>query len=706
MSIGMSIITKNKNYLLLRFLFAMVALASTSALASEHDIVIDIDGSLIQKIPSNQARNYDTSTLIKVGYGTYKVADNAVEMLTRLSANPDNKIYFLSHASASETSQILAAISKMKPTNPDLTSLAAKVFSAESLSSFDAGGKPDDEYLPKTKQLDLKKVNSDLSHVVLVTDNSRATVPGQENNIYYYQHPYYEFKSFEDSKTEADSFKKANAKKFSEEEKFFPTSEKEWKRHQDRIAAIYGTLLSGIEKSDQDPQKSLSDAVNDAAQASSVEDRIEAGLNRIQTHLEWDIQGGAVKGCREISDKTKQPIRSAHNEECAATLPVKYKWLGNKNNECNAFTDKDIAIGPVDSSLCIKNLGARYIWLDRELKTCGAFTKTYAFIDKTDSDRCTNNEFFATCKDDVGILTQITRNDIGKILYKVLPNTVEAKDKAFEESCGQEFKPITANDSPNLDYFKKLAQEGMNAPIEKFLKLWYPNRKTDSGQDPYFFNCQTEAYGDFKLVGQEIPADCRPDVLYSWGPDVKLRVMQNALKDGESWKGRPNPGAGIDSGTLFTTIDPVSTFCYGPIQIRVKIKSGTPFHYNSFGGYSGAVGYRTGSYQDFTVADSSIIESWSYGTPEQYDEIVRDIQRISSGQRAIRYEKGAPYGNGISRVLSSIDSHDGSEKALKAALLQQINMILKGEGRIHYAQGTCRNRNKAFQTDHHTYFNP
>jgi hypothetical protein len=40
---------------------------------------------------------------------------------------------------------------------------------------------------------------------------------------------------------------------------------------------------------------------------------------------------------------------------------------------------------------------------------------------------------------------------------------------------------------------------------------------------------------------------------------------------------------------------------------------------------------------DFAFSDSSIVESWSYGTEEIYDEIIRNLIPLKSDKRAQTY---------------------------------------------------------------------
>ena len=161
-----------------------------------------------------------------------------------------------------------------------------------------------------------------------------------------------------------------------------------------------------------------------------------------------------------------------------------------------------------------------------------------------------------------------------------------------------------------------------------------------------------------------------------------------------AWSGKPNPI--VPKGALYTSMSPVATYMYGEVPIRIKIRPKTSFVVDVFCDEETPHKpcYRNLIYQDFTIYDANVIESWSFGTAEHYDEIVRDILRISSGKRGIGYTQKAPYGSGLNRLFSfgGFDGHRSDEESLKKVLLEMIRMILNNEGRIYYSDGACQPR--------------
>lgn len=268
-----------------------------------------------------------------------------------------------------------------------------------------------------------------------------------------------------------------------------------------------------------------------------------------------------------------------------------------------------------------------------------------------------------------------------------------APPQSTDIDCSQPFGPILADDSPNLAYFQALAQRGKDAPLEDFMKFWYPDQKTETPNLTFLKQCK-----DNSSACETTRINV--DTFYSWGPEAKLKNMQATLPDGGVWEGNPNPGYTLD--TLFTAI---GSYGYGliPVRIRAKARS-VPVNY-------------LGGDQNFESARE--IESWSFGTPEHYDEIVRDYQRYKSGGLWVGYfavhtwdgyKMGHSPDDDIFRdelfMKDILDGHYFSEENLKASMLKMVQMILNGEGRIYYAKGQCRNRKLEFETGLPTYINP
>jgi hypothetical protein len=272
-------------------------------------------------------------------------------------------------------------------------------------------------------------------------------------------------------------------------------------------------------------------------------------------------------------------------------------------------------------------------------------------------------------------------------------------------NCAEENNPIGGDDSPNKAKFEALLRKGMSTPLDKFLMLWYPDRGGDGlDRDSSYFSCETNEDGNFDHLG----ATCQPDILYSWGPPEKRESILSSLADGDQWQGKGNK-----NHTIFTSISAASTLDYGKVLMRFKIRRSANFVLEQEGWASpqkNMVAVRKDFAHDFNFNDTSVVDSVSTGTPEIYDEVVRDILHFKSGKRVSVYSEWylglGKYPNYEKLFTQHIDEHGFNEDTVKAALLELIREILAGEGTIHYRQGTCRNRNLNFSTENPNYIQP
>jgi hypothetical protein len=256
--------------------------------------------------------------------------------------------------------------------------------------------------------------------------------------------------------------------------------------------------------------------------------------------------------------------------------------------------------------------------------------------------------------------------------------TLLCHPQAFPETlnCDESVNPIGADDSPNRSYFAELLKRGKDASLEDFMKLWYPDKKEREDLDPgleFCPNAETTACAYAVTT----------DTVYSWGPASKVKALEKNLVDNGDWDVDPNPGHLLDS--IFTA---VGSYAYGPVPVRFKID---PVQKSVFR-------LRI----DHLLLGGKTIESWSYGTPEHYDEIVRDYLRFKSDKPWIGY-----VGNGHELFWDGgQDGHPVTQDNLKASMLEMVRMILNHEGRIYFAGGQCRNRALHFKTVFPTYINP
>ena len=284
----------------------------------------------------------------------------------------------------------------------------------------------------------------------------------------------------------------------------------------------------------------------------------------------------------------------------------------------------------------------------------------------------------------------------------------QASEVSQSRSCSETTLATASSVSNEIEYFQALLARGSGAPMADFLHLWFPNRAIEP-QGAYFFNCR-DSHGHLKYQGNFIQAGCEPDTLYSWQWEERAQSIFDTFKTGLEWSGDANPFANRSGGGfpgISATISPVSTYSYGPVVVRYKVKKDIKFE-SDWMPRGTNIGYPSRlELQDFLIARQSSIESISMGTPEIYDEIVKDIRQISSDQPSIDFSGKSRNFVGMERVYQAGIAERGpqDEATLKLRLLNLIKTILENRGRINYALGECQNRRLHYSTTKPTYFN-
>lgn len=154
--------------------------------------------------------------------------------------------------------------------------------------------------------------------------------------------------------------------------------------------------------------------------------------------------------------------------------------------------------------------------------------------------------------------------------------------------------------------------------------------------------CRDTSYYTPGKIGLLTP-ECYPEILYSWGDNKKLQDLISRMGKTPFGSVKFNPA----HPNLWATISPVASFCYGLIPVRIKLKQHVWFKsmlsrqradpymakLAQFFSYP-KVEYLFQGLVDFAIDDSNAIESWSFGTPEHYDEIMREVEWMYTHKRS------------------------------------------------------------------------
>jgi hypothetical protein len=268
-------------------------------------------------------------------------------------------------------------------------------------------------------------------------------------------------------------------------------------------------------------------------------------------------------------------------------------------------------------------------------------------------------------------------------------------------------------------------------------------------------SCQTGQFGNQPVKIQKrawlpdmapIDRPCRPDTLYSWGSMKKIEILKQQMGKGE-WSEQ-------FSKQLFATFLPVGTFFYGDLPIRIKLKKNLNFK---------QIGYNdcrldkrlsnrkirenqttvfydvralpdggpvpNGEYlYDFIICSPEVIESWSYGQKEHFDEVIRDLKWITDNANKGSFVSYTQLRNGEPGIDinfedrpfvryfthskrrtegQTIDGYEVNEKTLYKNISSFFRIANEGQGDVFFnPNSTISNTiDEHFSTNKKTYFN-
>jgi hypothetical protein len=269
----------------------------------------------------------------------------------------------------------------------------------------------------------------------------------------------------------------------------------------------------------------------------------------------------------------------------------------------------------------------------------------------------------------------------------------------------------------------KLATKTKEVPLAAF-NNGKPDEKVGMSID-----CAVKEHFYFHTKSKDgyILPECAPDTLYSWGGFDKVAAYLHNLPDGKPWpEALPR--------TLFATPSAASTFGYGTVPLRFKIKPGVKFKLfvqpgadtcESFVSkglmiakeFQDTIPVRLDStaagnfFLEFSICTPTVIESWSFGTKEHFDEIIKDHIWMTT-QHYYKWEAYYKIGKVDQYLNTDIDAGslktDFSEAALKSRMAFIKTITRSKMGQVFVPAGVDAKTLKAnhFTTKHPIYFNP
>ena len=295
---------------------------------------------------------------------------------------------------------------------------------------------------------------------------------------------------------------------------------------------------------------------------------------------------------------------------------------------------------------------------------------------------------------------------------------------------------IVFSDLTSLDDCRALMATIKTYPVPTNITSRLQQGKPNSGISPFrsgtpdgkvgfaWKSCEEKAtsYNLTKNQDGVITPECSPDTLYSWGSFEKINWYRQNLKPGKNW-------SGTLERSLFTVSMPASTFGYGAIPMRFKLKKNTRIKLLKNPSVNTCEGYlNDGSltqaelkntiiarYDDsigndlslfeYIVCSSDVIESWSYSTPEHFDEILKDNQWKTT--QNYYFWEGYFKKNGVDQYIDADIGDPGVDFSVESFTNRMT--ALKRFIRSGYGEVISRNpsltRATHFQTAHPIYFN-
>lgn len=212
------------------------------------------------------------------------------------------------------------------------------------------------------------------------------------------------------------------------------------------------------------------------------------------------------------------------------------------------------------------------------------------------------------------------------------------------------------------------------------------------------------------LKRKKLDPNCQPDVLYSWGRESKLATFlacASGKGEGCNLAKRAKAASQIWQKNfphaVFATVNPLSTFGYGELLFRIKLKPDTKFKFmhnpeyfsnpcNLLGGKAkDTVLVRSWSVRglsgvDYILCGTGPIHSWSIGTKQGYAELEKAYQWTEGHSHWMPYVAQND-GKFILFDRNLDEGNDFSRTKLQKNFALMKKMMSGGETGVFYAPG-------------------
>lgn len=505
---------------------------------------------------------------------------------------------------------------------------------------------------------DLKEVEPNLKLVLFLTTQEKAINADQQEQQITFSLPSIKF-----YETYMEAKRRANA------------SESDWLLSQQVLGRIYLAFSEASNLSEA--RDRLKDEPLESGRHGSLV--MEGRWDKKEPRWQFSADFKTINTCAEFDNNTDKVIRSLPKSECIAISKTDVRYVSDDSNltsTCQLFEAESgatIENAPAQKCLDAFPKNKKTYWRGNTQNNCAYFTNDLYYVAAAPASKC----------DDEHLLINPNNHQ---------PTVVPHRD-GMEKLTLQQIFASPPPDSKNI------------------FRLWAPY-DADSKVGFTLGGCQIPDEGNH--AAKDIPR-CHPDTLYSWGIQAKLDYLKAAMGNGR-WKNTFR--------TLYASRSAVATDGYGPIPVRFKIRSDAKWkkvpdgpHFtcdnvkdpeNTIYYYTWTGGYGVGL--DYAICSPQVLASWSYATPEHYDEIVKDFLYLTNPSVPDSKREMYVHGDGdyITTWSVDFDGHDFSKATLKSSLVGMQRMINAKSGDIYYnpnIRSSEKNRESHFSTDHPIWFN-
>lgn len=308
---------------------------SAGAMALETQLVIDLDGVLVQGIPASNRSLFPASDLIETSAGSLYVKLPQTDLfLARLPRGPNLKIVLATMKSYRDMQDIAKAL---KFPDGSILADAAMGIDGDQLKA----------YVNKPPSPDL---------TMLVATSRKIEVGPTAAGVMLPQGPgFFHYPDYKSSRAAGEEIKRTKENWSTYYARYFPEDEEQWASHLAYRGRLFALLKDLIGLSTEDAKKAVAGLPRWDLPASKVGEAALANAKPIpfwRWVVERDAKGSRVTGCLWNEGESGAIAKSVEPENCAKHLPVKYFWAGNRRTQCVSLTEKNDVIGEVSPEHC------------------------------------------------------------------------------------------------------------------------------------------------------------------------------------------------------------------------------------------------------------------------------------------------------------------------------------------------------------------